>query len=306
MMKKSIIWVVSALVVFSGCDSYTGSGAYMGASLGSILGSAIGGITGGPQGSDLGTIVGMAGGAIIGAKMGSDADQRRADDIDQYRRGRVDRNGSRSRIERVPRTYGDGRRGSESVSSQIYGDNMRSVLPGDTLATPADSVYGSGFNTTNSGDDRLYNFDGVDYTGNYSAQQPITTMPMQSGVEKLASAMKYNADIEIRNARFIDEGQDGKLHRGELCKIIFEVINHGTKPLADVVPTVVETTGNRHIYISPNMHVERIMPGEGIRYTALIKADNRLKKGTARFCVSAVQGGVYISKVNEFLIPCER
>lgn len=131
-------------------------------------------------------------------------------------------------------------------------------------------------------------------------------MPMQSGVEKLASAMKYNADIEIRNARFIDEGQDGKLHRGELCKIIFEVINHGTKPLADVVPTVVETTGNRHIYISPNMHVERIMPGKGIRYTALIKADNRLKKGTVRFCVSAVQGGVYISKVNEFLIPCER
>ena len=113
---------------------------------------------------------------------------------------------------------------------------------------------------------------------------------MQSGVEKLVSAMKYNADIEIRNARFIDEGQDGKLHRGELCKIIFEVINHGTKPLADVVPTV----------------VERIMPGKGIRYTALIKADNRLKKGTARFCVSAVQGGVYISKVNEFLIPCER
>ena len=64
-MKKSIIWVVSALAVFSGCDSYTGSGAYMGASLGSILGSAIGGITGGPQGSDLGTIVGMAGGINV-------------------------------------------------------------------------------------------------------------------------------------------------------------------------------------------------------------------------------------------------
>lgn len=31
----------------SSCDTYTGSGAYMGGSIGSILGSAIGGLSGG-------------------------------------------------------------------------------------------------------------------------------------------------------------------------------------------------------------------------------------------------------------------
>ena len=305
-MKKSIVLAMAALVMLSGCDSYAGSGAYAGASLGSILGSAIGGITGGPRGSDLGTIVGMAGGAIIGAKMGADADQRRADDIEQYPRKRMERRNSRSCIGRTPRTYGEDEVGNDSISSQMYNNGIKSSSRGDTLVVAPDSVYGSGFNSTNSGDDRLYDFDGIDYTGNYSAQQPVTTMPMQSGVEKLASGMTYNADIEVRAARFVDENQDGKLQRGELCKIIFEVINRGAKPLADVVPTVVETTGNRHIYISPNMHVESIMPGKGIRYTALVKADNRLKKGTACFCVSAIQGGTNMSKVSEFRIPCVR
>ena len=303
-MKKSIVLAMAALVMLSGCDSYAGSGAYAGASLGSILGSAIGGITGGPRGSDLGTIVGMAGGAIIGAKMGADADQRRADDIEQYRRERMERRNSRSCIGRTPRTYGEDEVGNDSISSQMYNNGIKSSSRGDTLVVAPDSVYRSGFNSTNSGDDRLYDFDGIDYTGNYSAQQPVTTMPMQSGVEKLASGMTYNADIEVRAARFVDENQDGKLQRGELCKIIFEVINRGANPLADVVPTVVETTGNRHIYISPNMHVESIMPEKGIRYTALVKADNRLKKGTACFCVSAIQGGTNMSKVSEFRIPC--
>lgn len=305
-MKKSVVLAMSALVMLTSCETYTGAGTYMGASLGSILGSAIGGIAGGPYGSDVGTIVGMAGGAIVGAKMGADADQRRADDMDRYRRDRMERMGPRPRMDRVPHACDEGRQGVCGASPRGYSDGMGSALPGDTLVVPADSAYGSGFDSTNSGDDRLYDFDGTDYTGNYSAQQPMTTMPMQSGVERLASGMKYNADIEVRNARFVDENQDGKLQRGELCKIIFEVINRGAKPLADVVPTVVETTGNRHIYISPNMHVEKIMPGKGIRYTALVKADNRLKKGTARFCVSAVQDEVYISKVSEFRIPCVR
>ena len=60
-MKKSMIWAVSAVMLVSSCDTYTGAGAYAGSTLGSILGSAIGGISGGARGSDIGSIVGMAG-----------------------------------------------------------------------------------------------------------------------------------------------------------------------------------------------------------------------------------------------------
>ena len=73
-----------------------------------------------------------------------------------------------------------------------------------------------------------------------------------------------------------------------------------------VVVAIALDDQQRHIMISPNMHVESIQPGKGIRYTALVKADNRLKDGNAQFCVSVVQGDKKISKVYEFDIPTAR
>lgn len=289
-MGKSIIIGMSALLLLGSCDTYTGTGAYMGSTLGSIFGSAIGGIAGGPHGSDVGTIVGMVGGAVAGAAIGQATDQKqqaqREADIADMRARRAERQARRQGSYGNDNTYGHGNN---------YGyDNQGS------------DYSGSGFDANNGGDDRIYDFKGSDYSGNYSAKQPDVNMPMQSSVDNLAENLKYTPDIEIKNARFVDDNQDGKIERGELSKVIFEVYNRGNHTLYDVVPTVVEATGNRHIMISPNMHVESIQPGKGIRYTALVKADNRLKDGNAQFCVSVVQGNKKISKVCEFDIPTVR
>ncbi len=290
MMGKSFIIGMSALLLLGSCDTYTGTGAYMGSTLGSIFGSAIGGIAGGPHGSDVGTIVGMVGGAVAGAAIGQATDQKqqaqREADIADMRARRAERQARRQGSYGNDNTYGHGNN---------YGyDNQGS------------DYSGSGFDANNGGDDRIYDFKGSDYSGNYSAKQPDVNMPMQSSVDNLAENLKYTPDIEIKNARFVDDNQDGKIERGELSKVIFEVYNRGNHTLYDVVPTVVEATGNRHIMISPNMHVESIQPGKGIRYTALVKADNRLKDGNAQFCVSVVQGNKKISKVCEFDIPTAR
>lgn len=290
MMGKSFIIGMSALLLLGSCDTYTGTGAYMGSTLGSIFGSAIGGIAGGPHGSDVGTIVGMVGGAVAGAAIGQATDQKqqaqREADIADMRARRAERQARRQGSYGNDNTYGHGNN---------YGyDNQGS------------DYSGSGFDANNGGDDRIYDFKGSDYSGNYSAKQPDVNMPMQSSVDNLAENLKYTPDIEIKNARFVDGNQDGKIERGELSKVIFEVYNRGNHTLYDVVPTVVEATGNRHIMISPNMHVESIQPGKGIRYTALVKADNRLKDGNAQFCVSVVQGNKKISKVCEFDIPTAR
>ena len=257
-------------------------GAYTGTTLGSIFGSAIGGIAGGPHGSDIGTVVGMAGGAVIGAAVGQAADQhqqaQRQADIDQMRQDRAER-------------------------AQAREQRQHGTLSADSGDSYNDSSYSSGFDPNNTGDDRIYNFNGSDYTGNVSTQRPEVTMPMQSSVENMAGNLTYTPNIEIKNARFIDDNQDGKIERGEMSKVIFEIYNRGQQLLYDIVPTVVEASGNRHIFISPNMHVEKLLPGTGIRYTALVKADNRLKNGTAKICVSVVQGGKSISKVSEFNIP---
>ena len=159
---------------------------------------------------------------------------------------------------------------------------------------------------TNSGDDRLYDFSSSDYTGTYSAQQPFTQMPASSSVDDLLQGMKYTPHIEIRNARIVDANQDNIISRGELCKVIFEVYNTGQSTLHDIQPTVVEATGNRHLFISPGMHVEQLQPGAGIRYTAMLKADNRLGDGTAHICLSVVQGENAISKVTEFTVPTSK
>lgn len=268
-MKKVILLMLCSSLVMSSCDTYTGSGAYAGGSIGSILGSAIGGLSGGPRGSDMGTIIGMAGGAVVGAVIGSQADQAQADREAAYQQDRVER-----------------RSGSDYSNSPVT-DNPEI------------------FDSNNGGDDRLYDFKGKDYTGDYSAQQPTTSMPTAT-VEELGARFSYSPTLEIVNARFVDDNEDNCLNRNETCKVIFEIVNRGHEPVYDVVPTVVETTGNKHIFISPSIHVEKISPGSGVRYTAMVKADRKLKDGMARFCVSVIHEGKSISKVNEFNIPTKR
>lgn len=268
-MKKVILLMLCSSLVMSSCDTYTGSGAYAGGSIGSILGSAIGGLSGGPRGSDMGTIIGMAGGAVVGAVIGSQADQAQADREAAYQQDRVER-----------------RSGSDYSNTPVT-DNPEI------------------FDSNNGGDDRLYDFKGKDYTGDYSAQQPTTSMPSAS-VEELGARFSYSPTLEIVNARFVDDNEDNCLNRNETCKVIFEIVNRGHEPVYDVVPTVVETTGNKHIFISPSIHVEKISPGSGVRYTAMVKADRKLKDGMARFCVSVIHEGKSISKVNEFNIPTKR
>jgi hypothetical protein len=305
-MKKSFVIGMSALLLLGSCDTYTGSGAYMGSTLGSIFGSAIGGIAGGPHGSDVGTVVGMVGGAVAGAAIGQATDQKqqaqREADMADMRAERAERRAAMARAQQSGTyNYGNSNYGNNSnYDSSNYGSNYSNDNTSNNGNTD------SGFDASNSGDDRIYNFKGSDYTGNYSASQPQETMPMESSVENLASNLKYTPNIEIKNARFVDDNKDGKIERGEMSKIIFEIYNRGNQTLYDIVPTVVESTGNRHIIISPNMHVESIQPGKGIRYTALVKADNRLKDGSAKFCLSVVQGAKKISKVCEFDIPTIR
>lgn len=268
-MKKVILLMLCSSLLMGSCDTYTGSGAYAGGSIGSILGSAIGGLSGGPRGSDMGTIIGMAGGAVVGAVIGSQADQAKADREAAYQQDRAER-----------------RSGSDYSNTPVT-DNLEI------------------FDSNNGGDDRLYDFKGKDYTGDYSAQQPTTSMPSAT-VEELGARFSYSPTLEIVNARFVDDNEDNCLNRNETCKVIFEIVNRGHEPVYDVVPTVVETTGNKHIFISPSIHVEKISPGSGVRYTAMVKADRKLKDGMARFCVSVIHEGKSISKVNEFNIPTKR
>ena len=246
-MKKTIIAFSMLALLLTSCGTYTGQGAYVGAQFGTILGSAVGGISGGWRGSDIGTVVGMAGGAAIGAA----ADQREADRYDEYRRERAAR---------------------------------RSGSYGTETPPPADD---SGYDSSNSGDDRV-DFGIAGPTGEQSGTRP--EMPSAAPQAPMASAEKTvsvedlqraRPIIELLNVRIVDQREEGVIHAGEQFKVVFEIMNRSRHTLHDILPMVNELTGNKHLHVSPNLHIESIAAGTGVRYTATVLADKRLKDGQA-------------------------
>lgn len=152
--------------------------------------------------------------------------------------------------------------------------------------------------TTNSGDDR------IDFDANSSStlpnNNPDTSVSMDAGrVEQIYGAKKASESgkITIKNVRFVETAEHNVLHGGEVGKVMFEMYNETQAPIYNFMPTVVEADGNKRIYISPSVRVENIMPGQGLRYTATVKADKRIKDGEIRLLVSAQRDGKPISYV---------
>lgn len=276
-MKKCSVMIMSAALVASSCTTGAGTGAYAGSQLGSVLGSAIGGIAGGPRGSDIGTIFGMAGGAVVGAAVGDAANkQHHQDQDDTY----------------MPSSNNN----NKPVYEQPYSSNQPSY---SSNQQPVDDIDPTQMvDTTNSGDDR------IDFDANSSStlpnNNPDTSVSMDAGkVEQIYGANKAaeSDKITIKNVRFVETAEHNVLHGGEVGKVMFEMYNETQAPIYNFMPTVVEADGNKRIYISPSVRVENIIPGQGLRYTATVKADKRIKDGEIRLLVSAQRDGKPISYV---------
>ena len=283
-MKKGIMLTLCAVLTLASCGTYTGNGAATGATFGTILGSAIGGITGGPRGSDVGTLVGMAGGAALGAAVGSAADKAKQEEYRRYMEYRDSR-------------YGDGR------------GNWREG--GSAYVPPRQQADESGFDPMHGGDDRIVMEPEDGSRSHYEdAGRPVAAPSVS--VDELRATMPgfklaVNKGIEVRNISFADAGGDGALSRRESAKVSFEVMNHAGVTLYDVHPMVVEVTGNKHIHVSPPLRVESIAPGRGVRYTATVFADSRLKDGEAVLRLAVVQGDKEItSQVRELRVPLRK
>jgi len=250
-MKKTMVLALCAAFLLSGCGSYTATGAYTGSTLGSVLGSAIGGLTGGPRGSDWGQIIGMAGGAMVGGAIGNAADKAQERKLERYHERVLQKNDQK---------YGSNR------DSQYYNDNRDD----------------SGFDPSGRADDRidLEIAAPKDNTYHVPSTSATTTPSLRS--------VPASEAIQISNIRFVDD--DLTLRPNEQSRIVFELRNVSNRSVYHVQPVVVETSGNKHIMVSPSIEVESIAPGSGIKYTAAVVADKRLKNGTATFEISATHG----------------
>lgn len=94
--------------------------------------------------------------------------------------------------------------------------------------------------------------------------------------------------LEIANLRLLDANRDGRIERGERCKLVFTLYNRGNRPLYDLTPLI--TCDNRRIRFSPPATIADLRPGRGVRYTSVVYADRRLKNGEATFSIRILQG----------------
>ena len=276
--------MMGAALLVSSCTTGAGAGVYAGSSLGSVLGSAIGGIVGGPHGSDVGTIFGMAGGAVVGGALGDAAEKAQRRSAQQY----------------DDDTYVSG-----NSANYSNGGNSANYV-GDDF-DPSQMVDNS-----NSGDDRI-DFGAPSSSGANATMGNVpmsNALPSQSidasRVEQIYGKAKSDGKLTIRNVRFADSNGDGVLSGEEIGQVSFEIYNETDVPIYNFDPSVVEAEANKRIYISPSVRVENIMPGQGLRYTATVKADRRIKDGEIRLLVSAQKEGKPISYVTVVKVATQR
>ncbi len=125
-------------------------------------------------------------------------------------------------------------------------------------------------------------------------------------VYKRPQVQRPMAQLKLHKIRFIDDDRNQIINAGENSKIIFEVMNEGSKVVRNVVPVVEQVGKMKHIHISPSVMVEEILPGEGIRYTASVYAGERLKNGEVTFRVAVSDEYGNICDSQEFTLPTQR
>ena len=279
LINFSFLIITCSTTVLSSCTT-TGAGAMTGAMFGGVIGSSIGGIGGGYRGSNVGTLVGMAAGAATGAAIGAAAEAKEREAEAEF-----------IREER------------ESVREHYRSLGINNAKPDDT-----DDVYGSPRRSDASGysSDPVYD-DRIELTPSTNNPTPTTSAGSVSTttvptavVEVSETSAVIATPIKIENARFINEQNTTHIAKGELVKISFEIRNMSDAAINNVVPVVKETTGNKHLLISPSTLVERLAAHKAIRYTAYVSAEKTLKTGTAHFVIAIYSDNNQISNTIEF------
>lgn len=235
--------------------------------VGAVTGAQFGNVIGSAIGGITGGWRGSDWGSLIGTAAGAAAGAAIGAAVDQSRQQKYDDYAAARAERRSRQTY---ERSSQRSTGRDYGYN-------------------------NSGSYDANN------SGSYGANSGEVFDPTNSGDDRIAFDMPVSEPIVIRRAELTDANGDGVLKRGEECTVRFEIMNNSDKTVYDICPMVDDITGNKHVHVSQNLRIESIAPHQGVRYSATILADNRLKDGEVNIRVGVMQGNKEItSQTREF------
>lgn len=235
--------------------------------VGAVTGAQFGNVIGSAIGGIIGGWRGSDWGSLIGTAAGAAAGAAIGAAVDQSQQQKYDDYAAARAERRSRQTY---ERSSQRSTGRDYGYN-------------------------NSGSYDANN------SGSYGANSGEVFDPTNSGDDRIAFDMPVSEPIVIRRAELTDANGDGVLKRGEECTVRFEIMNNSDKTVYDICPMVDDITGNKHVHVSQNLRIESIAPHQGVRYSATILADNRLKDGEVNIRVGVMQGNKEItSQTREF------
>lgn len=178
-----------------------------------------------------------------------------------------------------------------SVGSLFGGiaDGPRGTWWGSAVGTIAGAAIGNVINSQKK----------ASRTSDYVNPEDYVAMPQED------APLNLMQQLDIRNIKFVDENHDLKINPQERCQLIFEIHNMGSQPVTNVIPMATASSQKKHIFMSQPIRIDRIDPGEGLRYTLSIYADKHLRTGTVGFNLFLSIDGQKQELVRTFDLSCE-
>ena len=109
--------------------------------------------------------------------------------------------------------------------------------------------------------------------------------------------------LQIINLRFVDDNRNHVIDANESCKLVFDIVNEGDVSAYNITPIIEETSGIKHLTISPSAQISYLPQGDRVRYTATITGGKRLKSGEAMFRIYTTESNGAVSEAHEFSLP---
>lgn len=175
-----------------------------------------------------------------------------------------------------------------SLGSIIGGtsDNYRGYAIGNIIGTIAGAAVGAAVSTphNNNGDNDNNNAGRVNRD---NCPDSNTRLPLM-----------------IENIRFVDDNNDHVIQSGEECKLVFDMCNDGDVVLYNIYPRI--TISNPDVGVSNPAIIDKLEPGQCLRYTAAVYGKSSLRNGKADFVVIACRQGGCQGDTHRFSLDTQR
>jgi outer membrane lipoprotein SlyB len=198
-----------------------------------------------------------------------------------------------------------------SVIGGSMSDDYNGYAIGNVIGTIAGAVIGNAVTSPkveSQSEDNNSNYDNQnsDYAGyDNSYPQPVQrqsgrTYSRQDAPQQQATSLP----LYIENIRFVDENKDKAIGAKENCQLIFIFHNTGSTTLYNVYPRI--GLSNRNVGASSPLVIDKLNPGERVRYTAWLYGYSALRDGSVDITLTACQQDGGVGDVHQFSIDTTR